>query len=444
MDIEKQKLVLGALLSSRDLMALCSPVLRHSYFDIELKKTVKFIVDYFQQYKDVPKQATVRAETGVEIEDLGSISRADLSYIASEIETFCQNRAMTEAILAGPALLQKGDYGQILQAMKDAIAVGLQKDMGTDYFSNPEERLRLMSQEHAKISTGLPELDAAIGGGVGRQELLMFAANSGGGKSMTMLNIAKNFLAQGLNGVYISLEMAEHIVSKRLDSMITHVSQDNILAQASRVAQLIENSAEGMGKFIIKRMPENRTTAATIRSYLQQLEQASGFRPDFIVVDYIDIMGTTMNISMDNLFTKDKFVTEEVRSLGFDFNAVIISASQLGRGALEADKLSQAHIQGGISKINTSDYTIGIKQDDVMRSAGEIYFEILKSRNSSGVGRRILLGWDSVSLNIQSLQKKSDSLNLVKKSKSAVLGTADTVFGKNSPGSDGVLGLLNS
>lgn len=440
MDIEKQRLVLSCLLSSRDLMALCSSILKPSYFDPSLKKTVRFMVEYFEKYKDIPKIQTVRAEGGVPLEDVGSIAKADVAYIADEVETFCRNRAVTEAIIAGPELLQKGDMGQIVQTLRDAISVGLQKDLGVDYFLNPEERLRKTLETNSKISTGIPELDDAIGGGIGRQELLLFAANSGGGKSMTMLNLAKNFLTQGLNGVYISLEMAEGVVSKRLDSMITKISQDSLLKEMQKAAVIIENAAGNMGKFIIKRMPENRTNVNTIRSYLQQLEQSTGFQPDFIVVDYIDIMGTTMSISYDNLFVKDKYVTEEVRSLGFDFDAIVISASQLGRSAIDAEKLNQAHIQGGISKINTSDYTVGIKQDDLMRASGEIYFEILKSRNSAGVGKRLHLGWDPISLCINSLRKKSDDLQLNKKSKSAILGTSGTVFGKHKDG--GVLGLV--
>jgi KaiC/GvpD/RAD55 family RecA-like ATPase len=406
MDSEKQKVMLSCMLGNRDLMAMCSGIIKPSYFDPSLKKTVKFMQEYFTKYKDVPKLGAVKAETGITLEDLGKIEKSDMNYVSTEVEEFCRNRAITEAILQGPDLLEKGDFGEILRTLRDAISVGLQRDLGMDYFANPEERMKRTHDTSARISTGIQELDDLIGGGMSRQELLMFAANSGGGKSMNMLNIAKNFLAQGLHGVYISLEMSEDVVSKRLDSMITKIAQENLLRELTKAANLVEKASETYGKFRVKRMPENRTNINTIRSWLQQLEQTEGFVPDFICVDYLDIMGTTMNISLDNLFIKDKYVTEEVRSLGFDYNAIMISASQLGRTAIEADKLNQAHIQGGISKINTADYVIGIKQDDLMKAAGEIYYECLKSRNSSGVGNRALLGWDAISLTVSSLKKK--------------------------------------
>jgi KaiC/GvpD/RAD55 family RecA-like ATPase len=416
MDLEKQRLLISLIASNRDLMALCSGILKPSYFDPSLKKTVKFMKDYFENYRDIPKLETIRAETGSIIQDAGKIERADIAYVSKEVEDFCKFRAATEVLLSAPELLQKGDAGKILDAFKDALAVGLAKDMGIRYFQDPEERLRRTLIQEAKISTGWPELDAVLGGGIARQELILFAANSGGGKSMTMLNLARNLLAQGYNGIYVSLEMAEGVVSKRLDSMISHIAQENLLKELQKVAAAITNASQQMGELYIKRMVENRTNINHIRSYIAQLEQQYGFIPDFIVVDYVDIMGTTHSISLDNLFIKDKYVTEEIRSLGFDFNAMMISASQLGRFAIDAEKLTQAHIQGGISKINTSDYTVAIKQDDLMRAAGEIYFEILKSRNSGGVGQRLLLGWDPISLLINSLQRGKASLQLKKKS----------------------------
>ena len=444
MDVEKQRLLLSIIACNRDLMALTAGILKPSYFDPTLKKTVKFMMEYFEKYRDVPKLATIRAEAGTVLEDAGKIERADIAYVAHEVEEFCRNRAVTEAIFQGPELLDKQDFGKIIEVLKAAISVGLQKDIGLDYFDNPEERLRRTLEDEAKISTGWPDLDVALGGGIGRQELILFAANSGGGKSMTMLNLAHNLLAQGLNGVYISLEMGEGTVSKRLDSMISHIAQEHLLKEMQRVAHAIEKAGDdGMGRFIIKRMPENRTNINHVRSYLQQLEQSKGFVPDFIVLDYIDIMGTTHAISSDNMFIKDKYVTEEARSLGFDFNAIIISASQLGRGAIEAEKLNQGHIQGGISKINTSDYTVAVKQDDLMRSAGEIYFEILKSRNSGGVGQRILLGWDPISLLVKTLKNTKSQLQLAKKSKTVILGTEGTVFTKKSE-DGGVLNLMNT
>lgn len=441
MELEKQKLILSALASSRDLMALSVGMMKPSFFDPSLKKSVKFLIEYFEKFRDVPKPAIVKAETGVTLDDMGTVTSAEVKYISTEIETFCRHRAVTEAIIGGPEYLKTQNFTELIKSLKDAISIGLQKDLGLDYFHDPITRLEALATSNKKISTGWIELDILLGGGISRQELITFLANSGGGKSMTMLNLARNLLAQGLSGVYISLEMGAAIVSKRLDSMISHVAQDDLLRDMHKVADSISKAANNFGSFRIKRFPENRTTVHDIRAWLTQLEQASGFKPDFIVVDYIDIMGTSAAVSLDNMFTKDKYVTEEIRSLGFDYDCIMISAAQLGRAAIEAEQLNQSHIQGGISKINTSDYVIGIKQTDLMRSAGEIWFQILKSRNSGGVGEKILLGWNQISLLVSSLVKGA-SLNL--KKSSIPLPTSNTVFaGQSATGQKKTPSILN-
>ena len=442
MELEKQRLLLNCIVSSRDLMALCNGIIKPSYFDPTLKKTVKFVQDYYTKYRDIPQLATIRAEAGAILEPVGEVSKSDIAYVSTELETFCRNRAAMEAVIAGPELIAKGDFGALIESMKVATSVGLHKDAGLNYFLNPEERLKQTLVDEKKYSIGWPDVDAGLGGGLGRQELLILAAESGGGKSMTMLNIGRNLLKQKLNGVYISLEMSEGSVSKRLDSMISKVAQENLLKEMDKVLVEIENSRETMGTFIIKRMAENRTNINDIRSYLLQLEQSIGFKPDFIIIDYIDILGCTHNISLDNLFIKDKYVTEEIRSLGFDFNAMMISASQLNRTAVGQDSFNHSHIQGGISKIQTADYVVGIKQDDLMRASGEIWLELMKTRNSGSKGLRILLGWDPISLCINTLRKKGEGLDLVKKSKSTILGTDGTIFSKRKD--DGILTLMNT
>ena len=307
MELEKQRLLLNCIVSSRDLMALCNGIIKPSYFDPTLKKTVKFVQDYYTKYRDIPQLATIRAEAGAILEPVGEVSKSDIAYVSTELETFCRNRAAMEAVIAGPELIAKGDFGALIESMKVATSVGLHKDAGLNYFLNPEERLKQTLVDEKKYSIGWPDVDAGLGGGLGRQELLILAAESGGGKSMTMLNIGRNLLKQKLNGVYISLEMSEGSVSKRLDSMISKVAQENLLKEMDKVLVEIENSRETMGTFIIKRMAENRTNINDIRSYLLQLEQSIGFKPDFIIIDYIDILGCTHNISLDNLFIKDKY-----------------------------------------------------------------------------------------------------------------------------------------
>ena len=444
MNLEKQQVLLEMVLSSPDLFAMCHGIMKPSYFDPEIRSVVTFSKEYFDKYKTIPRANVVKSETGVDVSTY-EVSKDEVSYVADEMEIFCRDKAVEAAILSAPALLEKQDMGKIIEQLKEAISVGLNKDLGTDYFANPELRLQALLENDAKLSTGWKEVDEKIGGGVSRQELLLFGANSGVGKSVTMLNLSLNLLMQKLNGIYFTFELAEKVVSKRMDSMISRISQMDILRNISKVAIEVEKASANLGHFYVKRMAESVTNINHIRAYLKEFQQKHGYTPDFIVLDYLDLMATTQKISAENLFVKDKYIAEEVRSLGFEFDCLIISASQLGRGALEAEQLHQGHIQGGISKVNTADNFIAIVQSEQMRAAGEYMFEYLKTRNSAGVGQNTLLRWDPIALRITD-NVDNGQMSFVKKNEkhNVEINTNGTVFAKATNQASSLLTLMKT
>lgn len=399
-----QKLYVASMLGNPALFARVQHLLKPSYFDAHLQDAVSFMQDFYQKQRGVPSQAVFHAATKLVIEPT-ELPAQDLGFVAEQIASFCQIRAVTEAVLQSPALIEKGDFGKMVSQITKAVQIQLHSDLGIDYFADPTGRLTESEAAEVLISTGWDSVDELIGGGVGRQELVLFTANSGGGKSVAMLNMGHNLLKRGMNGVYISLEMRDKVVAKRLDSMISRISGKDIFANKLKVGESVEAaSKKGYGRFFIKRMREGSTTADHIISYLRELEAVHGFKPDFVIVDYIDLMASVQKHDGGNMFTKDKFVTEEVRAIGFDFDCLMISASQLGRGAIEATReqksLGQDHIQGGISKINTSDLVIALVKDEAMDAQGIYRFEFLKSRNSNAVNKKLEMKWDAESLQI--------------------------------------------
>lgn len=414
MDLEKQKLLLNDLVSDNSLFVLCNSIIKPSYFDASIRKAIMFVQEYFEKYKNIPDIQTIKAETGIQISKQ-ELSKDKIKYASDQIEEFCKKKAIESALINSVPLLEKEDYGKIESLIKEAISVGLIKDLGTDYFKDPATRLTDTLQTAKPILTGWPELDAHIGGGLFRQELTLFMANSGVGKSIMLSNLAANVLRQKLNVVYITLELAEKIVAKRIDSMMTRIAQKQILSNISKVASDLERMRDSCGRLFVKRMRESTTNAKHIVTYLKEFQDTTGEDIDLLIVDYLDIMAPIQKIAADNLFGKDKYLSEEVRAVGFDFDCAIASASQMGRAALEADEIHQGHIQGGISKVNTVDNLIPIIQTDQMRAAGEYVLSFAKTRNSDGVGKSIVLGWDPITLIVSSLETKQNDLKLIKK-----------------------------
>lgn len=402
----KQQLLIEYLVSSPDTFALCKNIVKSDYFNPEYRKTVDFMHDYYDKYNSTPDPVQIEAETGVELE-ARQVTRDQIKYCSTEIEAFCRKKAIEKAILASAALIEKGDEGKIEQLVRDAISVSLTTDLGVDYFSDPESRLEKLSLEPPRTTTKWPLFDEMIGGGLARTEMLLFSANSGGGKSVALANLSLNFAAQGLNVLYISLELSETMIAQRFDMMLTGIPticwRDNVKEISSALNQISPH----MGKITIKRM-ESGTNCNAIRGFLKEYELKTGLIPDLLVVDYLDIMGPNEKVSADNVFEKDKRSAEQLRDILFDYNMFGATASQQNRSAIEAPELNQGHIAGGISKVNTVDIYCSLILTPSMKAAGEIGMQFLKTRSSDGVGKTIYLVWDNNSLRILNPLKDMD------------------------------------
>lgn len=406
MNNNKQQLLLEYLASSADTFAVCKSIVKSEYFNPEFRKTVDFLHTYYDKYSSLPSTQQIQAETGTKLEPQ-KVTRDQISYCTDEIEQYCRRKAIEQAVIMSSALIDKGDYGKVEQMVRDAIAVSLNRDMGLSYFEDPLARLEAQAQTPQRTPTMWDPVDNLLNGGLARTEMILFSANSGGGKSITLANLAENFLFQGLNVLYISLELSEEMIAQRFDTMFTGVPSVNWKAKYKDIATTVANLGKELGKLTIKRMHVG-TNANAIRAYLKEFELLYGYVPDLLVVDYLDIMGPNQHVSADNISEKDKQAAEQLRDILFDYNMFGATASQQNRSAIDAQELNHSHIAGGLTKVNTVDWYVSIILTPTMKAAGEIGFAFLKSRSSDAVGKTIYLQWDNNSLRIKNPKSSSD------------------------------------
>jgi archaellum biogenesis ATPase FlaH len=317
-----------------------------------------------------------------------------------EFEGFTRRNELERAILKSADLLEKGDYDPVEKLIKDAVQISLTKDMGTDYFLDPRARLLAIKSNNGQVSTGWPTLDKRLFGGMNRGELNIFAGGSGSGKSLFMQNIAINWCTQGLNGVFLTLELSEGLCAMRMDSMVANCSTKEVFKDLDTVEMKVKMVGKKSGALRIKYMPA-QSNVNQIRSYLKELQVQTGIKIDFIMVDYLDlVMPVSAKVSPNDLFVKDKYVSEELRNLSKELNILMITASQLNRGAVEEIEFDHSHIAGGLSKINTADNVFGIFTSRAMRERGRYQLQLMKTRSSSGVGMKVDLEFDLETLRI--------------------------------------------
>ena len=405
-----EDLFISFMMSKPDLFVRCKGILKSDYFDNKQNRdTVAFIESYSVDFSNIPSLQQIKALTNKDIEIMELAASEHDGWFLREFEKFCRHKALRDAILASPNLLDEGRYGEVETSIKAAVQIALVKDLGTDYYANPKGRLESIREGKGQCSTGWKSVDEKLYGGLNKGEITIFAGQSGAGKSLFLQNLAVNWADMGMNVVYLSLELNEQLCSMRIDAMHTGYETRDVMRNIDDVHMKVRAAQQRSGGSLrVKQLP-NGCTSNDIRAFIKEYEIYSKRKVDAILVDYLDLMmPMSKKISAENLFVKDKYVTEELRNLAVELNIVTVSASQLNRGSYEETSFDPSHIAGGISKVNTADNVIGIFTSIAMKENGRYQIQFMKTRSSSGVGSKVDLEFNNKSLRISDLDEDAD------------------------------------
>jgi len=391
------------MLADAEVFVRCQGIFDHTIFDRKLQDAAEFLNVYAKEYNVLPDYDMVNASCRVDFKRPEDVKEGHMDWLLDEFESFTRHKSLERAILSSAELLENHNYGEVETLIKQAVQIGLARDMGTDYFADPRGRLMGLKDKNGQVTTGWATMDRKLFGGFNRGELNIFAGGSGAGKSLFLANLGVNFALSGLNVVYLTLELSEALVSMRIDSMVTGVSTRDIFKDLDEVEMKVKMIGKKAGMLQVKYMPSGKT-ANDVRAYLKEYEIKCGKKVDVLLLDYMDLlMPIGKKISAENLFVKDKYVSEELRNLAMEKQCVFVTAAQLNRGAVEEVEFDHSHISGGLSKIQTADNVIGIFTSRAMRERGRYQLQLMKTRSSSGVGMKIDLEFNIDTLRITDL-----------------------------------------
>jgi len=395
-----QELFLRMMVTNAELYVRVTNIFNPENFDRKLRPVAEFLIEHSSKYKILPDPTQIKATTSINIETIDDLQVEHYDWFMAEFEAFTRRQELERAIMKSADLLEKGDYDPVEKLIKDAVQISLQRDMGIDYFADPRARLMHLKTSNGQNSTGWPVLDQKLYGGFNKGEMQIFAGGSGTGKSLFMQNLAVNWILQGSSGVYITLELSEELTAMRIDSMLTDTSSKEIFKDLDNVEMKVKMKQKASGNLRIKYLSA-QSTVNDIRAYIKELQIQTGFKCDFVCVDYLDLlMPVSAKVSPSDLFVKDKYVSEELRNLAKEFDLIFVTAAQLNRSAVEEIEFDHSMISGGISKINTADNVFGIFTSRSMRERGQYQIQLMKTRSSSGVGQKVELAFNVDTLRI--------------------------------------------
>ncbi|ATI18020.1 DNA primase-helicase subunit [Aeromonas phage AS-yj] len=321
----------------------------------------------------------------------------DKNWLIEETESFCKERAIDIALseciqirenFAKPLDEQDPkikDIGAMQEIMKKAMSVGFTFDVGHDYMNSAEERWEAYNQKTNKIPFLNHMLNRITKGGVERGTLNVILAGTGVGKSIGLCHLATEYMQLGLNVLYVSFEMSEETVGKRIDANLMDLTLDELdsgLIQKSEFMNRFNKKVAGkkLGKLYVKQFPTSGANVNHIRNLMDELEMKKGFKPDVIMVDYLGIMASSRMKFSDNSYSFIKAISEEVRGLAIEKKIVAWSGAQTNRGSSGSLEIDKADIADSYALLHGCDFVLAISEDEDLVQMGQQLFKQLKSR----------------------------------------------------------------
>jgi replicative DNA helicase len=288
-------------------------------------------------------------------------------------------------------------------------------DMGADF---DDVEAHVQDSSKFKIKTGYQTLDHMLGGGwdIGTLNMLMGETNSG--KSLWMQNLAVSSANQGYNVLYITLEMSERKVLKRLGSMRLKIpinDYDTISLDTEFMRKKIDSlkkSAGGgsdlfekkVGKIYTKFWAAGTANVNDFDAFLQKLKDRKGIDIQLVIVDYLTLMVPPKSSGGDTLYTKGKLLAEGLRALGAKWKVPVISALQVAKEAWNATNISLESVPESKAIPETADTFFAIIRNEEMKRQNLYRLKMLKQRDGDFLKSQIRINLNPVFLNLEADQ----------------------------------------
>ena len=436
MTVSTEHLVLGGLVQSSDFIRDVIPYLEEDYFkDMADHAVFTTIKKFVTEYSAPPKRTSlmheisesseisdkVRMDALTVVEEIYDVNIPELEYkwLTKQAESFCQNKAIYNAIQKAIGIYDGSEHTltphAIPDMLKHAVGISFDTQIGKDLFDDVEARYEYYSSPENRIPFDIDVLNRITSGGCPRKTLNVLVAGINVGKTMGMAHLAASYIKQGLNVLYISMEMSEFEILKRVDANIlkTPIQEISKLPREVFVNKIQKIKEKTHGKLKVKEFPPGAGTAAHFKHVIGELKLKQGFVPDILMIDYLGITGSSrIKMGQHNSYTYLKAVAEELRALAVETQTILWTAMQLNRAGIQSSDVEITDISDSMGVPATADFMLSMSRTEEMDELGQILVKQLKNRYGNKTNEmRFALG---VNVDTQSMydvnQSETDSL----------------------------------
>lgn len=406
--------------------------LKTEYFHDPIDATIfNLINDYTLKYNSFPSKEAlsidlsntkgISADTASKCTELIAELAYDLDtqieWLLDQTQQFCKNKAMYNAISKSiPLIEQPGEVGGIIQIVADALAVSFDNHIGHDFIEDADKRFEGYHAKEVLIPFDLEYFNKITGGGLSKKTLNVILAGTNVGKSMFMCHCAASCLTMGYNVLYITMEMSEEKIAKRIDANILDIPLDELgLVPKSTYDKKIERlRAKTTGKLIIKEYPTACAGSGHFRHLLNELRTKKQFTPDIIYIDYLNIcISTRLKFGANvNSYTYIKSIAEELRGLAVEFNVPIMTATQTTRSGFSNSDLGLEDTSESFGLPATADFMFAVSTSEELEQLGQLMIKQLKARDhDKKVIRRFVIGVDYTKMRLYDVEQEAQNVS---------------------------------
>ena len=397
--------ILKNLVYNEDYARKILPFLKTEYFtDTTDKNLFEEINDHMDQFKHLPTYESLvinftesRKLTEEQVQNAVQLIReihadkdepTDTDWLIKQTEKFCQDKAIYNAIMKSVKLLDdknnKEDKGVIPKLLSDALGVSFDRSVGHDYIDDSDNRFEFYHRHETKIPFDLDLFNKITKGGLPKKTLNIALAGTGVGKSLFMCHVAGSCLSQGMNVLYITLEMAEERIAERIDANLLNIdiADLNAISKQDYDRKFSALKVNTQGKLIIKEYPTASASALHFRALLNELQLKKSFQPDIIFIDYLNICASARikpgaNV---NSYSYIKAIAEELRGLAVEFDVPIVSATQTTRSGFTSSDPGLEDTSESFGLPATADFMFALISTEELQQLNQILIKQLKNR----------------------------------------------------------------
>lgn len=353
--MEIDQLILKNLIRNEEYTRKVLPFLKEEYFLSDDSKVLfQVLHEFIIKYNTTPTHdallVEINSKQGLRDDTLKTIRKSletimssqedtNLDWLINSTEQFCQEKAIYNAIMKSIDIMNntksQQSKGAIPQLLSDALAISFDPNIGHDYLQDFDNRYEYYHRVEEKIPFDLEFFNKITKNGFPRKTLNIALAGTGVGKSLFMCHVASSCLNMGKNVLYITLELAEEEVAKRIDANLMNITFEDLMNLSKdmydKKANTLKNKTNG--KLIIKEYPTASASTIHFKALLNELYLKKSFKPDIIFVDYLNICASARvkQGAQVNSYTYVKSIAEELRGLAVEYAVPLISATQTNR-----------------------------------------------------------------------------------------------------------------